>query len=184
MSDELPNSVRAEQALLGILLHDYTAIERIPATFKPEHMHDAVHARLCEAILDISARGGTPDPIVLMERFSEDQGFQDVNGMSYLADLVDHAPMSSQVGDFCQLVTDLALRRETIRMCRELIEKATKDRGTPALDMIDAHERELFALTTSREQSGPKDFSSVMAGAIGRAAEAYSRDGELTVLLE
>lgn len=179
MSEELPHSRKAEQALLGILLHDNLAVERIPEQFRPEHLFDPVHARLCAAILEAVQRGGAVDPIVLQERFSEDKAFLEMGGFGYLADLVDHAPSGTSTADFCYLVTDLALRRELVRLSEEIAKSALHDREVPALDQIDAVERQLYQLATFQEEKGLTGLDDVFAEALEMAAAAYSRDSEL-----
>jgi len=178
----LPSSQKAEQALLGILLFDNHAIERIPDFFRADHMHDPVHARLCGAILQAVHAGGGVDLITLGERFSDDEAFEQMGGFGYLADLVDHAPAGTMAGDFCHLISDLAIRRELIRLSDEIAAGAHGDRETPALAQVDELERKLYALSTFRTETGPKAFSDSLAAALERAAAGYMRDGGMSGL--
>lgn len=179
---DLPHSLKAEQALLGILLYDNMAIERVPANFKAEHMYDPVHAALCGAILETINRGGQADLIVLSDRFGEDQALRQMGGFAYLADLVDKAPQGVSVTDLCHLVTDKAVRRGLIVMGEAMVKRAREDLHTPALEMASNVEGELYALSVSREEKGPRDFADVLGATIQRAAEAIDRDGEMAGL--
>lgn len=179
MSTELPHSLKAEQALLGILLHDNLAVERIPEQYRADHMHDPVHARLAGAILETVQRGGVVDLIVLQERFSADKALEELGGFTYLADLVDHAPAGTQTTDLCYLITDLALRRQLVRLSQEIALAATGEREVPALDQIDRIEKELYGLATFQQERGLTDLGDVFAEALEMAAAAYSRDSEL-----
>jgi replicative DNA helicase len=179
MSETLPHSPRAEQHLLGILLHDYVAVERVPPKFKAEHMFDPVHQRLCAEILLNISRGGTADLTVLGERFAGDEGFEQLGGFGYLADLVDQAPPATSTADLCHLISDKAHRRELIRIGEEMIRRAHEEQETPALDMIDEVEQELYSLTTSREEKGPRAMGDMMGEAIEMIADAIDRGDEM-----
>lgn len=181
MSDEsaLPSSHRAEQALLGILIYDNNAIERIPSFFKASHMHDPVHAALAGAILEAVQGGRLANAVTLLERFGEDQAFIDMGGFGYLADLVDKAPAAAEATDFCHLISDLAVRRAGIQMADRLRQRMLSDRKTPSLDILGEAEKEIFDLAVMRQETGPRDMGDILGAALEMAAAAYNRDGAL-----
>src|SRR5688500_1157361 len=120
-----PSNIEAEQALLGTLLFDNGALERLSDLLVPAHFYEPFHARLFQAIREHVNKGQLAEPIVLMERFRRDPAFEDLGGMSYLADLIDRAPPAANAPDYARLVYDLALRRELIRIGGEITVHAT-----------------------------------------------------------
>src|SRR5437870_3607504 len=82
-----PHSIEAEQALLGALLHNNLAFERISELLRAEHFSDSVHGRIYEAISNLINRGHIADPITLKEYFDRDDALSEVGGGQYLAQL-------------------------------------------------------------------------------------------------
>ena len=178
-----PANIEAEQALIGILLFDNAAYERLSDQLKPAHFHEPFHQRLFAAMEEHIRKGQLAEPIVLMERFKNDPAFADLGGLRYLADLVDRAPPAANAPDYGRMIYDLSLRRELIRMGGEISHTANTDAETSAKDQIEVAEQQLYALAeTGAASSGFMGFSDALRGAIEMAAEAYSRDGGLAGL--
>src|SRR5450755_720127 len=116
MSDASPNrapaNVEAEQALLGALLYDNGAYERLSDSLQAQHFYEPFHGRLFSAIESHIRRGQLADPTLLSEQFQRDAAFQELGGVRYLADLVDRAPPAAKAADYARAIYDLALRRE------------------------------------------------------------------------
>src|SRR5579862_5126148 len=83
-----PSNIEAEQALLGCILFDNSAYERIGDFLKAPHFYEPFHQRLFSAMEEHIRKGQLAEPIVLMERFRRDPAFEELGGLRYLADLV------------------------------------------------------------------------------------------------
>ena len=90
-----PANIEAEQALLGILLYDNAAYERLIDKLAGSHFFEPFHGRLFDSIQKHVQRGQLAEPILLAEQFSKDPAFLEMGGVRYLADLVDRAPPAS-----------------------------------------------------------------------------------------
>jgi replicative DNA helicase len=179
-----PHNLEAEQALLGALLFDNAAFERLSDQLQPRHFYEPFHARLFAAIEDFIKKGHMAEPIAMMERFRQDAAFQELGGLRYLADLVDRAPPAANAPEYGRLIHDLALRRELIRIGGDLA--ASASHGDPKLtakDQIEAAEQQLYSLAeTGSASTGFMPFADALRGAVEMAAEAFSRDGGLAGL--
>src|SRR5580692_8551130 len=111
-----PRNIEAEQALLGCLLFDNAAFERLGDYLQARHFYEPFHARLFAAIEDHIRKGQLAEPIVLLERFRRDPAFEELGGIRYLADLVDRAPPAANAAEYARVIYDLALRRDLIRI--------------------------------------------------------------------
>jgi replicative DNA helicase len=178
-----PSNIEAEQALLGAILFDNAAYERVGNALKAAHFYEPFHQRLYTAIEEYVRKGQLAEPIVLMERFRRDPGFEELGGLRYLADLVDRAPPAANAAEYARVIHDLALRRELIRLGGEMATHAVNDPESTARDQIQGAEQQLFALAESGASStGFVPFADALRGAVEMAAEAYSRDGGLAGL--
>jgi replicative DNA helicase len=179
-----PANVEAEQALLGALLYDNAAFERIGDYLQARHFFEPFHQRLFAAIESNIRKGQLAEPILLAEQFARDVGFEELGGVRYLADLVDRAPPAANAPDYARAVYDLALRRDLIRIGGDIANLATQgDAEVSARDQIEAAEQQLYALAeTGGVSQGFMSFADALHGAVTMAAEAHSRDGGLAGL--
>ena len=178
---QTPSNVEAEQALLGAVLFDNAAFERLPDRLSATHFFEPFHQRLFQAITEHIQKGQLAEPIVLMERFRRDPAFDALGGIRYFADLVDRAPPAANAADYARVIYDLSLRRDLIRIGGEVAQSALGDVEVEATDQIEAAEQQLYSLaeTGSASSSGFQNFADALSGAVQMAAEAFSRDGGL-----
>jgi replicative DNA helicase len=179
-----PANVEAEQALLGVLLYDNAAYERLTDQLQARHFFEPFHGRLYAAMESHIRRGQLADPILLAEQFQRDPAFEELGGVRYLPDLIDRAPPAANAGDYARVIYDLALRRDLIRIGGEIaVDAQAGDPEMSGREQIESAEQKLFTLAeTGSSSSGFKTFEKTLAGAIEMAAEAYHRDGGLSGL--
>src|SRR5271169_760761 len=164
-----PANVEAEQALLGALLYDNGAYERLNDSLQASHFFEPFHGRLFAAIEANVRRGQLADPTLLAQQFQRDPAFQELGAVRYLADLVDRAPPAAKAADYGRAIYDLALRRELIRIGGDIA--TTAEVGDPELsarDQIEAAEQQLYTLAeTGAASSGLIDFDTALTNAVG-----------------
>ncbi|MFN3585078.1 replicative DNA helicase [Phenylobacterium sp.] len=179
-----PANIEAEQALLGALLFDNAAFERLGDNLQARHFFEPFHQRLYAAIETHIRKGQLAEPILLAEQFARDPAFEELGGVRYLADLVDRAPPAANAPDYARAIYDLALRRDLIRIGGEIAAQAQAgDAELNAQEQIEAAEQQLYQLAeTGGVSQGFVAFSDALQGALAMAAEAHSRDGGLAGL--
>ena len=179
-----PANIEAEQALLGVLLYDNGAYERLSDSLQAQHFYEPFHGRLFASIESQIRRGQLADPTLLAQQFDRDPAFAELGGMRYLADLVDRAPPAARAADYGRAIYDLALRRELIRIGGDIAETAkVSDPEITARDQIETAEQQLYSLAeTGGSASGMIPFDQALLSALEMAAEAYNRDGGLSGL--
>ncbi|PIC00491.1 replicative DNA helicase [Caulobacter sp. X] len=179
-----PHNMEAEQALLGILLYDNAAYERLSDNLQARCFYEPFHQRLFQAIETHVRKGQLAEPILLADEFKNDPAFQELGGLRYLADLVDRAPPAANAGDYARVIFDLSLRRELIRIGGDIATAAQGggvDEKRSARDQIEAAEQQLYSLAESgAASSGFVSFGDALRGAVEMTAEAYSRDGGMS----
>jgi replicative DNA helicase len=181
---QLPHNLEAEQALLGALLYDNAAYERLGDNLQASHFYEPFHQRLYTAIEEYVRKGQLAEPIVLVERFKRDPAFEELGGVRYFADLVDRAPPVANAVDYARVVYDLALRRDLIRIGGEIGKSAVENVESEARDLIESAEQQLYNLAEhgGAASQGFVSFADALAGAVHLAHEAFERDGGLAGL--
>ena len=178
-----PCNLEAEQALLGAMLYDNGAYERLTDRLQAAHFYEPLHQRLFAAMEEHIRKGQLAEPILLQQQFAADPAFAALGGLRYLADLVDRAPPAANAPDYAREIYDLALRRELIRIGGEIAHTATGDEDTGARDQIEAAELKLYDLAESGTSStGFVTFAHALTGATDTIGEAKDREGGLAGL--
>lgn len=177
-----PHNLQSEQAVLGALLFDNGAYERLSDSLTPDCFFEPFHGRLFEAIVKSIRDGRLAEPNLIVDRFSADPAFVDLGGVRYLAQLVDLAPPAIHVGDYGRSVLEMHRRRKLAETGHALAQSAG-DVAQDVREVADAAEREIFqTMEAARGQGGFVPFATALAGAVDNAAAAFHRDGGLAGL--
>jgi len=177
-----PANYEAEQQLLGALLANNKAYDRVAEFLEPRHFADERHARIYEAIGQLIQRGSQADPITLKNRFEADQTLTEIGGAQYLARLARAVTAIVNAHDYARLIHDLALRRELIAVGEDMVNDAyAQDLERPAAGQIESAEQKLFDLSkTGVGEGGFRPFAQTLTAAIDMAEAAYKRDSHVT----
>jgi replicative DNA helicase len=179
----VPYDVEVEQALLGAILVDNQALERVAALLKAEHFYDPLHARIFETMSVAVERGSfVLTPLTLHAAMKADPGLIEVGGITYLAGLAQAAPSMPNVRDFARILHDLAVRRSLIRIGEDIVNtayEAPTEKGPQA--QIAEAEKALYAVSeTSKYGEGPLDFHEALRRTVESAEKAQARGGRIS----
>lgn len=176
-----PYNLEAEQALLGALLHNNLAFERVAEFLRAEHFSDPSHGRIYEAIQNLISRGRIADPITLKEYFDRDEALSEIGGGQYLAELAASVISIINTEDYGRKIYDFYLRRQLIDVGEGVVNDAhTYDLAITATDQIEMAEKKLFDLVTVGQQERTlQPFSTALKQALISAEVAYKRDSHV-----
>ncbi len=177
----MPHNLEAEKGLLGAILLNNRAYERISEFLLPQHFAYERHGRIYEAITKLIERGQIADGITLQRFFEHDQNLAEIGGPAYLAELMSAAASVINAGEYGRIVYDLYLKREIINLGEDMVSSAYQGGvDETATDQIEKAEQSLYDLATAGETDGGfKDFKSAIIDAISIADAAHRREGGL-----
>ena len=180
----LPQNLEAEQALLGAILANNKAYEKVSEFLRPYHFADSIHAKVFEVISKLIQRGHVADVITLRNYFEQEGSLQEVGGHQYLIKLADSASPLTNVEYYAQFIYDKYLRRELINTGYEIVNDAMKeDLDSDATIQIEVAEKKLFELSNQGEsQGGFIDFAQALTSSLGQIEQAYQKDGKISGL--
>jgi len=177
-----PHNIEAEQALLGAILVNNEACDRVSAFLKPEHFFDPLHARLYEAAAALIRAGRPASPVTLKTYFDNDEALDEIGGAPYLARLAASATTIINAEDYGRTIFDLATRRALIGIGEELVNDAYETLvDSDPKDNIERTEQALYDLAENGKYGqGFQNFGDALTQAVDMAAKAYERDGGLS----
>jgi replicative DNA helicase len=178
-----PHNIEAEQALLGAILVNNDAFDRVSDFLKPQDFAEELHRRIFDVASQLIRAGKLATPITLKTFLGE----HDLGGISiaqYLARLAAEATTIINAADYGRTVHDLAVRRELIIIGEDIVNSAFDAPINAApRDHIEEAERKLYAIAEQgRYDGGFQRFSDTLAIAVDMAAKAWERDGRLSGL--
>ena len=177
-----PQNQEAEQALLGALLLNNRAYEKVSEFLKKEHFINQAHGRIFEAITNFIERGQEADPITLKAYFDNDADLKAIGGGAYLAELAASVVTIINAEDYGRAVHEHYLRRQIIDIGEDMVNGAYRhDLDVTPQDQIEIAERQLFDLANQGDvRGGFVHFIRSMEAAIATAEAAYQRQNRVT----
>lgn len=177
-----PQNIDAEQALLGAILVNNVAHERVSEILEAEHFYDPVHGRIYGAITTLINRGQIADPKTLRGLFESDPALATLGGAQYLADLAASVITIINVVDYARLIHDLYLRRQLIVLGEDVVNEAfVHNLENPASGQIEKTEQRLFELARSGElDRGFVKLEKALVTSLKIAEDAHKRDSHVT----
>ena len=172
---------RAIRALLGAILINNDAFDRVSDFLRADHFVEEIHRRIFEIAGSMIRAGKLATPITLKTFLGE----HDVGGVSvpqYLARLATEATTVINAYDYGRNIYDLAMRRELISIGEDVVNVAyDAPVDSSPRDQIEEAERRLYQIAeTGRYDGGFQRFSDALKIAVDMAARAYEREGSLS----
>jgi replicative DNA helicase len=178
-----PHNLEAEQALLGAILVNNEAHDRVSSFLEPAHFYDPLHQQIYETAAKLIATGKQATPITLKTFF---EGAEPIDANltvpQYLGRLAANAATIINARDYGRTIYDLATRRQLILIGEDMVNVAYDSPvDFPPKEQIEESETRLFALAeTGKYGQGFSTFASALTTAIEMANNAYQRDGGLS----
>ena len=179
-----PTNLQAEQALLGALLANNRAYERVSDFLVAEHFADPIHGRVFAAIVRRIEAGQLADAVTLKAEFEHSGTLGEVGGTAYLAQLLSAMVGIINAGEYGRAVYDSWIRRQLIDIGEVVVNNAFG--AQPELDgkgQVEAAEQALFDLAAKGgSDRGFLTFENALTLAIENAEHAFSRAGGVSGL--
>jgi replicative DNA helicase len=177
-----PHNLEAEQALLGAIMANNEACDRVTAFLSAEHFFEPVHARIFESAASLIRMGKLANPVTLKAFFEHDQTLKEIGGPAYLGRLAASATTIINAEEYGRTIHELAQRRKLINIGTDIVNEAfDSDVENTSKTMIERAESTLYSLAeVDKYGKGFRNFGTSVALAIDMAAAAYKRDGNLS----
>ncbi len=179
-----PSNLAAEQALLGALLSNNRAYDRVSEFLQAAHFADSVHARIYQSISRRIEASQIADPVTLRAEFEHSGLLEEVGGTAYLAQLLGAMVGIINARDYGQAIYDSWIRRQLIDIGETVVNQAfTPEPDLDGTKQIELAEQSLFDLAThGTSDTKMMSFSTALAHAITNAEKAFQQQGGVSGL--
>jgi replicative DNA helicase len=178
-----PHNLEAEQALLGAILVNNEAHDRVSGFLDPQHFFDPLHGQIYEVAAKLIAAGKQATPVTLRTYFENAEPVaQDLTVPQYLGRLAANATTIINAHDYGRTVYDLAIRRQLIVIGEDMVNTAYDSPVDldPSGQIEDAEGRLYSLAEQGKYGQGFMGFGAALTHAIEMANNAYQRAGGLS----
>ena len=180
-----PSNLAAEQALLGALLANNKAFERVGEYLAPDHFADPVHGRIFHGIKRRVEAGQLADAVTLRAEFEHSGLLDEVGGPSYLAQLLSAMVGVINAGEYGQVIYDAWLRRQLVDLGEVVVNRAFgAEAELDAKGQLESAEQALFELAKEggAGEGGFLTFERALTIAVQHAEKAFTTPGGVSGL--
>ncbi len=175
-----PQSLEAEQAVLGGVLLDNTAIDRVLELLAPEDFYREAHRKIFRAMVAITNRGDPVDVLTLSEELRREELLQEIGGAAYLAELVEQVPTAANVAYYARIVREKAILRSLIETSTSIATRAFDAAPGEVDTFLDEAEQQLFRISERRVGTHFTGTRDLMMHAVHLIEELYDRGEVVT----
>lgn len=184
--DELkvpPHSIEAEQSVLGGLMLDNGAWDRIIGHIGEADFYRTEHKLIFRAMTVLNKRSQPFDVITLAEALKDISELENAGGEVYLFELAKNTPSVANIEAYSNIVRERSVLRQLLEVTSEIANSAFNSQGSSSKDILNEAESKIFKIAEQEARGiGPVDISVLLATATQRIDTLYHSDQEITGL--
>ncbi len=155
-----PHSVEAEQSLLGGLLLDNQAFDKIAGLVSPEDFYRDDHRRLFRHISALIGQGKPADVVTVAESVEASEDKDRTGGPAYLGSLAQNTPSALNIRRYAELVYERSVQRRLAQVATEIAESALSPSGKEVGQLLDEAETRILEVG-EKGQRGTQGFEQI-----------------------
>ncbi len=173
-----PYSVEAEQSVLGGLLLDNTAWEKIADLLTDADFYRADHRQIYRHISLLIEDNKPADALTVAESLERSAKLEEVGGQAYLGSLAVNTPSAANIRRYAEIVRERAIMRRLAEVGTGITDSVYNPLGRSAKDLLDNAEKEVFAIAEagSRGRQGFSEIQPLLTKVVERIDTLYKRD--------
>ena len=176
-----PHSIEAEQAVLGGLMLDNNAWERVSDAVSDGDFYRHDHRLIFRAIFTLAERNSPFDVVTLSEQLDKEGHLSQVGGLGYLGELAKNTPSVANIKAYAQIIRERATLRQLIGISNDIADMAYAPQGKSAVEVLDEAERQIFQIAEARPKAGgPVGINEILVKTIDRIDHLFNTSDALT----
>jgi replicative DNA helicase len=148
-----PQNLEAELSVLGGILLDDEAINKVNEIIKPSDFYRSTHAKIFTVMNEIFDKGDPIDLITLHAALKTKGLIDEVGGPAYIATLADGVPTAANIKHYAEIVKDMSTRRKYIDIAMQIVTQGYQEDGSDIKDFISFAEEGLSNITDQNKSN-------------------------------
>ena len=170
-----PHSIEAEQSVLGGLMLDNEAWDRVAEKVVEQDFYLRAHRFIFAAMSRLAEASQPIDIITVSENLEANQQLDDVGGFAYLGEIAKNTPSAANILAYADIVRERAVVRDMISVAHDIADAGYDPQGRTSAELLDFAETKVFKIAEQRANAneGPEPISSILAKTIDKIDELY-----------
>ena len=178
-----PHSIEAEQSVLGGLMLDNQAWDRVADALTSEDFYRHDHRLIFSAIGALIEQRRPCDVVTLAEHLENNAELEECGGLDYLAMLANDTPSSANVVAYAQILRERSILRSLIGAGNQIAGAAFQPEGRRANELLDEAERLVFEIAEAGSRGGGfQSLKDVLPATVDRLDTLHQSGGNITGL--
>jgi len=174
-----PQNMEAEQSVLGGILIENEAINKVMEIVTTDDFYRDAHRKIFYALINLSERDEPADLITLTNELRRMDQLDSVGGASYLASLIDSVPTAANIEYYARIVKEKAILRRLIQTSTEIITQSYEDRADVE-NFLDDAERAIFQISEHRVKPSFYSIRDIVKESFKTIEKLYERKELIT----
>ena len=173
-----PHSIEAEQSILGGLLIDNKAIDRIAGQVSASDFYRNDHRIIFTHISKLIDNNDPADIVTVAESLEQNAELTKVGGVAYLGLVAENTPTASNITGYAKIVRERSIMRNLVEVGSDIVESAFSPQGKDAQQLLDESESKIFQIADAgtSEKLGFVDIKELLPKAAQRIDDLYQLD--------
>ncbi len=178
INKQLPQSLEAEQAVLGSVLIDSRCVGDVVGILKPEDFYLRQNQEIYETVYRMFSYSQPIDVVTVLGKLKENGYYDESSTPAYMRQLMEITPTAANVKYYANIVRDKALLRSLCKTAEDIHEMAVKEEGS-ASSILDNAERKVFSLRRGNADDELERIGTIMVKLFGHLNELSQSDSEI-----
>lgn len=173
-----PHSVEAEQSVIGGLLLENEALDKVADILSPNDFYRHDHKTIYLHIAKLVEHNKPADIVTVAESLENNAELSEVGGLAYLATLAQSTPTAANIRRYAEIVHERAVMRQLVTVGSGIAESAYLPNGRDAQQLLDEAEAKIFQIAEGGRKSseGFTDIKVLLPQVADRIDMLFSRD--------
>ncbi|SEH60200.1 replicative DNA helicase [Rheinheimera pacifica] len=170
-----PHSIEAEQSVLGGLMLDNEAWDRVAEKVVEQDFYLRAHRFIFAAMSRLAEATQPIDIITVSENLEANLQLDDVGGFAYLGEIAKNTPSAANILAYAEIVRERAVVRDMISVAHDIADAGYDTQGRTSAELLDFAETKVFKIAEQRTNAneGPEPINSILAKTIEKIDELF-----------
>lgn len=170
-----PHSIEAEQSVLGGLMLDNEAWDRVSEKVVEQDFYLRSHRFIFSAMLRLAESNQPIDLITVSESLEANQQLEDIGGFAYLGEIAKNTPSAANILAYAEIVRERAVVRDMIAVAHDIADAGYDTQGRTSAELLDFAETKVFKIAEQRANAneGPEPINNILAKTIDKIDALY-----------
>ncbi|HLQ25921.1 MAG TPA: replicative DNA helicase [Acidiferrobacterales bacterium] len=177
-----PQSVEAEQCVLGGLMLDNQRWEQIADKLTADDFYRKEHRLIFRAITALCEQSKPADVVTVSEWLENNAELENAGGLAYLGTLANNTPSAANISAYAEIVRERSVMRQLIQVANNIGNSAYFPEGREAADLLDYAEKIIFDISEkgAHRSGGFQPLKALLTKAVDRIDTLFRSDSPIT----